>query len=136
MPTAQELVDLSTRLTDIVKAINTIVGKQQLPFDATTTKLSNTAATLAIHANSIGQAGLDALANNVRGAIGQLSDQVQAANAALQQIQDVKRALSIVSIILGASASIAGSVASGNWGGVAGDIVTCVNNLKNAITGA
>ncbi len=52
MPTPQQLVDLSTQLTDIVKSINVIVGKQQLPYNAETTNLSNAAYLLAAQANA------------------------------------------------------------------------------------
>jgi hypothetical protein len=133
MPTAQQLVDMSTELTDTVKSINTIVGKQQLPFHADTTNLSNTAFLLAAQANTIGQVGLSALADDVQGAISQLTTQVSAANSALQQINDVKRALNIVGVVLTSAGSIAASVATGNWIGVAGDVVTLANNLRTAI---
>jgi hypothetical protein len=133
MATPQQLVDLSTELTDIVKSINVIVGKQQLPFNADTTNLSNAAFLLAAQANSIGQVGLAALANDVQGAINQLTTQVAAANAALQQINDVKKALNIVGVVLTGAASIASSVATGNWIGAAGDVVTLAANLKTAI---
>jgi hypothetical protein len=133
MPTPQQLVDLSTELTDIVKSINVIVGKQQLPFNADTTNLSNAAFLLAAQANSIGQAGLAALANDIQGAISQLTTQVAGANAALQRINDVKKALTIVGVVLTGAASIASSVATGNWIGTAGDVVTLATNLKTAI---
>ncbi len=133
MATPQQLIDLSTELTDIVKSINVIVGKQQLPFNADTTNLSNAAFLLAAQANTIGQAGLAALANDVQGAINQLTTQVVAANAALQQINDVKKALNIVGVVLTGAASIASSVAIGNWIGAAGDVVTLATNLKTAI---
>jgi len=133
MSTPQELVDLSSELTDIVKSINVIVGKQQLPFNADTANLSNAAFLLAAQANSIGQAGLAALANDVQGAIIQLKTQVAAANAALQQINDAKKALNIVGVVLTSAASIASSVATGNWIGTASDVVTLATNLKTAI---
>jgi hypothetical protein len=134
MPTAQQLVDMSTELTDTVKAINSIVGKQQLPFNADTTNLSNAAFLLAAQANTIGQVGLDALASDVGGAVSQLNDQVAAANSALQRINDVKKALNIVGVVLTSAGSIAASVATGNWVGAAGDVLTLVKNLKTAIS--
>jgi hypothetical protein len=133
MATPQQLVDMSTQLTDIVKSINIIVGKQQLPFDGDTTNLSNAAFLLAAQANTIGQAGLSALANDVQGAIGQLTTQVAAANARLQQINEAKKALNIVGVVLTGAANIAASVTTGNYIGAAGDIVTLATNLRTAI---
>jgi hypothetical protein len=132
-PTAQQLVDLSTELTGIVAAINAIVQKQPLPLDADTTALSNAGVQIAAQANAIGQAGLAALANDVQGAITQLTTQVAAANTALTQINDVKKALNIVGIVVNGAASIAASVATGNWIGAAGAVVALANNLNNAI---
>jgi hypothetical protein len=134
MPTPQQLVDMSTQLTDVVKSINTIVGQQQLPYDTATTNLSNAAFVLAAQANSIGQAGLAGLAADVQGAISQLTAQVTAANVALQQIDDAKKALDIVAVVLTGAASIAGSVATGNWIGAAGDVVTLAINLQTAVS--
>lgn len=135
MATPQQLIDLSTALTEIVKAINTIVGKQHLPFDAATTNLSNAAFQISTQANAIGQAGLDALADDVQTAINQLTTQVAAANTALQGINDVKKALNIVGVVLTGAASIASTVATGNWIGTAGAVVTLATNIQNAING-
>jgi hypothetical protein len=134
MPTAQELVDLSTELTDIVKAINAIVGKQSLPYDADTANLSNTAFLLSSQANAIGQAGLAALASDVQAAIGQLATQVAAANSALTRINNVKAALNLVGVVLTGAASIAASVATGNVGGIAGSVITFANNIRTALS--
>jgi hypothetical protein len=136
MPTAQELVDLSTELTDIVKAINAIVGKQALPYDADTANLSNTAFLLASQANAIGQAGLADLANDVPAAIGQLATQVAAANSALKRINNVKAALNLVGVVLIGAASIATSVATGNVGGIGSSVITFANNIKAALSSA
>jgi hypothetical protein len=136
MATAQELVDLSTELTDIVKAINAIVGKQSLPYDADTANLSNTAFLLASQANTIGQAGLSALANDVQAAIGQLATQVAAANSTLKRINNVKAALNLVGVVLTGAASIAGSIATGNVAGIAGSVVTFANNIRTALSPA
>jgi hypothetical protein len=133
MPTPQQLVDLSSQLTDVVKSINGIVAKQQLPYDADTTNLSNAAFLLAAQANTIGQAGLSALAVDVQGAIGQLTAAVTAANATLQSLNDAKKALNIVGVVLTGAASIASSVTTGNWIGAAGDVVTLATNLQTAI---
>ena len=133
MPTPQQLVDLSTELSDVVKAINVIVGKQSLPYNADTSNLSNTAFLLSMQANSIGQAGLSDLANDVQGAIGQLTAQVAAANATLSKINDVKKALNIVGVVLQGAGSIAASVATGSWGGAAGDVAKLAKNLKAAL---
>ena len=132
MATPQELVGLSIQLTDIVKSINAIVAKQELPFDAETTNLSNAAFLLAAQANAIGQAGLAAMAQDVKGAINQLTTQVLSANAALQRINDLKKALNIVGVVLNGAASIAASVATGNWISTAGDVINLANNLKTA----
>jgi hypothetical protein len=133
MPTAQQLVDMSTELTNIVKSINQIVGKQTLPFDATTTNLSNAAFLLAAQANTIGQVGIDGLANDVQGAISQLTSQVTAANAALQGIKNLENALNIVGVVLTGAAGIGSSVATGDWIGTAADVITLANNLQTAI---
>lgn len=134
MPTAQQLVDMSSELTNVVKSINVVVGKQSLPYDADTMKLVNTASTLASHANSIGQAGLAALSADVQGAIADLTTQVKAANSALQRIDNVKKALDIVGVLLTGAAKVASSAATGNWIGVAGDIATVASSLKTEIS--
>ncbi len=134
MPTAQQLVDVSTKLTDVVKAINVIVGKQHLPFDGPTANLSNTAFQLGAQANTIGQAGIDMLAIDVQLAIGQLTTQVAAARSALADINDVKIALGIVGSILTGAAGIAANVATGNWAGAASAIVTTAQNIEKAIS--
>jgi hypothetical protein len=136
MATAQQLIDMSTQLTDVVKSINTIVGQQHLPYDANTANLSNAAFILAGQANAIGQAGLSALAVDVQGAIGQLTAQVSAANLALQQINDVGKVLNIVGVILTGAGSIATALATGNLGGLAGSVGTFANNLKTALAAA
>jgi len=135
MPTAQQLVDISTELSDVVKSINALVGKQHLPFDADTANLSNTAFLLAAQANTIGQAGLAALANDVRGAIGELTARVADANSALKKLGDVKKALKIVGAVLAGAGSIAASVATGNWMGAAGDVLTLAKNIQAAVGG-
>ncbi|HEY2780029.1 MAG TPA: hypothetical protein VGI90_04600 [Steroidobacteraceae bacterium] len=133
MPTAQQLVDMSTELTDVVKSINAIVGRQHLPFDADTVNLSNAAFLLAAQANSIGQAGLAALADDLQTAIAQLTAQVAAANSTLRQVNEVKQALTIVGVILTGAACVATNVATGNWMGAAGGIATMAKNLETAI---
>jgi hypothetical protein len=133
MPTAQQLVDMSTELTDVVKSINTIVGKQHLPFDADTVNLSNAAFLLAAQANSIGQAGLAALADDLQTAIAQLTVQVAAANNTLRRINEVKQALNIVGVILTGAACVATNVATGNWAGAAGGIATMAKDLAAAL---
>lgn len=133
MPTPQQLVDLSTELTDVVKSINVTVAGQQLPYDAVTTNLSNAAFLLAAQANTIGQAGLSALANDVQGAISQLTTAVSAANATLNALNDVKKALNIVGVILTGAAGIASSVATGNWIGAAAGVITLANNLQTSV---
>jgi len=79
MPTPQQLIYLSTELTDSVKSINAIVAKQELPYDEETRELSTSAARLAVLANAIGQAGLSALAHEIREAMGELNSQVKSA---------------------------------------------------------
>ncbi len=80
------------------------------------------------------RAGLAALAADIQGAISQLTAQVTAANAALQQLNDVKKALNIVAVVLTGAASIASSVATGNWLGAASAVVTLATNLQTAIS--
>ena len=133
MPTPQEMIDFSTELTDIVKSINAIVGKKALPYDAPTQNLSNAAFVLASQANFIGQVGLAALADDVKGAIEQLKSEVAMANTRLQHIQDVKKALNIVGVVLASAANIAASAASGNYIGAAADVVTLALNVKQAV---
>jgi len=133
MATAQQLIDMSTQLTDVVKSINTIVGQQSLPYDAATANLSNTAFILAGQANTIGQAGLEALAVDVQGAITELTAQVAAANLVLGQINDVKKALSIVGAVLTAAGGIATGAAIGNLREAADSVATLVSNLQSAL---
>jgi hypothetical protein len=133
MPTAQQLIDMSTELTDVVKSINAIVGRQHLPFDADTVNLSNAAFLLAAQANSIGQAALAALANDLQAAIAQLTAQVAAANNRLRQVNDVKQALNIVGVVLTGAGCVATNVATGNWMGAAGGIATMAKDLEAAI---
>jgi hypothetical protein len=133
MPTAQELIDISTKLTAVVASIDTIIGNQPLPLDADAAALSDAGTTIAARANVIGQAGLDALANDVKTSVTQLTAQVSNANAALQHINDLTEALNIASAVLAAAAGIASSVATGNWVGAAGDVFTLANKIQTAV---
>lgn len=133
MATAQQLVDLSSQLTDVVKTINAIVALQDLPYDTDTANLSNFALRLSAHANAIGQAGLAALANDVQQSIGALTNQVKAANTFLDDVKDAKKALTIVGALLTAAGSVATSLATGNIGGAAGAIGTLATNIRAAL---
>jgi hypothetical protein len=52
---------------------------------------------------------------------------------ALQHINEAKKALNIVGVLLNGAASIATSRAMGNWLRTAGDVITLANNLHTAI---
>lgn len=132
MATAQELIDLATELTNVVKAANKIVNQQNLPFDTDTQKLVNDTALLAEKANRINQAGLSALANEVGAALGQLKTQVAVAEKRLKQLNDVEKALNVVGVVLVSAVSVAGSVATGNWIGVANNVLTMAASVKAA----
>ena len=134
MATPQELVDLSTQLTNVVNVANDIVAKQDLPFDEPTKKLAKDAALLAEMANYVGQVGLAAMANDVKAAIGQLKDQVSAANDTLKKLNELKVTLTVVGVVLVSAASIVASVATGNWIGAATNVVALANNVKTALS--
>jgi hypothetical protein len=133
MPTAQQLVDMATALNTTIVAINAIVGKQPLPADADTKALADKGAQIAIQANAIGQAAMAALAADVQSAVSQLTTQVNAANSTLQKLNEISKAINVVGVVLTGAASIAASVATGNWLGTAGDVVTLATNLQTAI---
>lgn len=133
MPTAQQLIDLSTEITEVVKAINGIVGAQPLPFNQATASLAQCASLLSVKANAIGQAGLAALAPDVQQAIVDLTTQVSKANDAIADVQDVAKVLNIVGAILSGAGSVATSVLTGNWAGAGSALAKFVSNLKAAI---
>lgn len=133
MATPQELIDLSTELTGVVKAANDIVEQQDLPFDDDTKKLVKDAALLAEMAHYIGQVGLAAMASDVKGALGQLKTSVDAAKTRLKQLQNLKKALNVVGVVLISSASIVASVGTGNWIGAATNVAALAAGVKAAV---
>jgi hypothetical protein len=133
MSTAQQLIDLSTEITEVVKSINAIVGAQPLPFNQATANLVHCASLLSVKANAIGQAGLAALAPDVQRAITDLSTQVRKANSAINDTQDVAKVLNIVGAILSGAGGVATSVLTGNLVGAGSAIAKLVNSLKTAI---
>lgn len=133
MATPQELIDLATEMTNVVKAANKLANQQNLPFDADTQKLVKDAADLATTASHINQAALSALAQDVSVAVGQLKTQVAAAEVRLKQINDVKKALNVIGVVLISAVSVAGSVTTGNWIGAANNVVTMATNIETAV---
>ncbi len=136
MPTAQQLIDNSVAITQQVVAINAKIQAMPLPLSADAEALSKKGVALAIQANVIGQAGLAALANDVASAVDQLTAQVNAASTLVTNINDLKKALGVVDIVLAGAVDVAGSVASGNWIGAASDVVSVANKLQTAVATA
>ena len=139
MPTAQELLDLSSALTDASSSITDFVAEKtdpDAPTDPALGHLSDLAAQIAVEANKIGRAAIETLAVDVGPAVASLNFQVGQANDAIARINDVQKVLGVASAVLTAAAGVAASVATGNWIGVASAVVSLAESIHGTLSPA
>jgi hypothetical protein len=130
MATPQALTDLSQKLRACADALNAYADSQADPFDPSLSQLRTTAGHIIIDAVIIGQKQLDAMSQDVTNAIAGLQNEVNAAQNAVNTINDVKKAVSIAAAVFSAAAAIA----SGNELGAVNQIISLATTISSAVS--
>lgn len=130
--TPQTLVDLSNALSDFSDRLDDYIKSSGDPFTPVMQQLRNMDTHIAADADLIGRLAVEALANDVSAAISDLNDQVKAAKTTLDNIANVKTALSIVAAVL----STAAAISSGNPLASAQSVLSLAQVIASAVKSA
>lgn len=126
--TPQELIHLSDALSDFSDKLDDYIKASGNPFTPAMQQLRNLDTHVAADAALIARLAVEAMAQDVKSAVNDLKKQVDRAKETLQNITNVKTALSLVAAVL----SVAASMSTGDPLASAKSVLALVNVLSNA----
>ena len=125
----QELIDLSDALSQFSDNVGDYIKSSGDPFTPEMQQLRNLDMHIAANAALIARLAVEAMAQNVRSALGDLKKQVDRAKETLENIEKVKTALSLVAAVF----SVAASISTGDPLASAKSVIALVNVLSNTV---
>jgi hypothetical protein len=127
--TPQALVDLSNALSDFSDKLDDFIKSSGNPFTPAMQQLRNLDTHIAADAALIARLAVEAMADDVRSAVADLKKQVDRAKQTLQNIKNVKTALSLVAAVF----SVAASISTGDPLASAKSVLALVQVISNAV---
>lgn len=127
--TPQELIHLSDALSDFSDRLDDYIKASGNPFTPAMQQLRNLDTHIAADAALIARIAVEAMAHDVQSAVNDLKNQVDRAKETLQNITNVKTALSLVAAVF----SVAASISTGDPLASAKSVLALVNVLSNAV---
>jgi hypothetical protein len=125
----QALVDLSNALSDFSDKLDDFIKSSGDPFTPAMQQLRNLDTHIAADAALIARLAVEAMADDVRSAVADLKNQVDRAKQTLQNIKNVKTALSLVAAVL----SVTASISTGDPLASAKSVLALVQVISNAV---
>jgi len=125
----QELIDLSDALSNFSDNLDDYIKSSGDPFTPEMQQLRNLDTHIAAAAALIARLAVEAMVDEVRTAVGDLKKQVARARQTLQDITNVKTAMSLVAAVL----NVAASISTGDPLASAKSVIALVNVLSNAV---
>lgn len=127
--TPQELTHLSDALSNFSDKLDDYIKASGNPFTPAMQQLRNLDTHVAADAALIARLAVEAMAQDVKSAVNDLKKQVDRAKETLQNITNVKTALSLVAAVF----SVAASMSTGDPLASAKSVLALVNVLSNAV---